>query len=157
MSHSEADELRAALTELALQWEGRIQDAQDKGRHVVSLGAARAEYYRGLAEAYGTVVDELRALLDGEANDDSAEPVHYIAVSEETARTVLKLAGLSTAELRPHKDGTFSLIFLPLQFRSVQEVSSKLQDVADVVILDHGRLSNSNKSFVDFAFRTSPV
>lgn len=157
MSDMQPDDLRAALEELFSQWAARAQDAQDKARHLISLGAARTEYYRGIAETYRAAVDDLRALLDGGQDEPEIEPERYVLVSLDTAQTVLKLAGLTAAELRAHKDGTFSLIFLPLQFRSVQEVTSKLLEVADVVILDHGRLSNTNQSFVDFAFRAPPV
>lgn len=156
MSNLKPDDLRAALEHLSAQWEARAQDAQDQTRHMVTLGAARAEYYRGMAEAYRAVVDELHTLLSGGAEAAEAEEP-YVRVSRDTALTVLKLAGLTAAELHAHKDGTFSLIFLPLQSRSVQEVTSKLLEVADVVILDHGRLTNTTRSFVDFAFRTPPV
>lgn len=159
MNDLQPEDLLAVLEKLAAEWLSRAQDAQDKARNLVNIGAARGEYYRGIADAYGEVMDEIRALLEGDAGEDGdeAEPITFAEVSEDTALTVLKLAGLSAAELHANKDHSFSVMFLPLQFRSIQEVENRLLDVADVVILDHGRLSNSNKSFVDFAFKTPPT
>ncbi|MBI5670906.1 MAG: hypothetical protein HZC41_23180 [Chloroflexi bacterium] len=157
MSDKQPDDLRAALELLLNEWQSRERDAQDKARNLMTIGAARSEYYRGMADAYRVVADELLTLLGGESEESTAPVETYAAVSKDLAQTVLKLAGLSAAELHAHKDDTFSIIFLPLQFRSVQEVESRLLEVADVVILDHGRLPDSNKSFVDFAFKTPPV
>lgn len=157
MSEMQPDEVLAALESLLNEWQSRAQDAQDKARNLTTIGAARSEYYRGMADAYRVVADELLALLEGETEESTAPVETYITVSKDVAQTVLKLAGLSAAELHAHKDDTFSIIFLPLQFRSLEEVESRLLEVADVVILDHGRLPDSNKSFVDFAFKTPPV
>jgi hypothetical protein len=147
----------AALETLIEGWLARAQDAADKAQNLSRIGANRAEFYRGQAEAYRSAAAELRDLLAGESGDLQAAPVEYAQVSLDTAQTVLKLAGLSTAELRAHPDRTFSILFLPLQYRSTGEVAEKLLDVADVEILDSGRLPNTNKSFVDFAFKSPPV
>jgi hypothetical protein len=147
----------AALETLIEDWLARAQDAADKALNLSRIGAGRAEFYRGQAEAYRSAAAELRDLLAGESGDLQAAPVEYAEVGLDTAQTVLKLAGLSTAELRAHPDRTFSILFLPLQYRSTGEVAEKLLDVADVEILDSGRLPNTNKSFVDFAFKSPPV
>ncbi|NWG16409.1 MAG: hypothetical protein HXY41_07215 [Chloroflexi bacterium] len=146
-----------ALEALIEDWLARAQDAADKALNLSRIGASRAEFYRGQADAYRRAAAELRALLADESGEDQAAPVEYAQVSLDTAQTVLKLAGLSAAELRAHPDRTFSILFLPLQFRSVGEVSEMLMDVADVDILDSGRLLDTNKSFVDFAFKSPPV
>lgn len=157
MRDMQPEAILAALESLLDDWQGRVRDAQDKGRNLTTIGALRSEYYRGIADTYDTVLEEIRALLDGESEESTAAIETYATVSADVAQTVLKLAGLSAAELHAHKDDTFSIIFLPLQFRSVQEVEGRLLEVADVIILDHGRLPNTSKSFVDFAFRTPPV
>ncbi|HEX2908487.1 MAG TPA: hypothetical protein VHO69_16565 [Phototrophicaceae bacterium] len=157
MAERPLEDLLVALEALAAQWDKRSKEADAKALNLSRIGASQSELFRGKASAYLELANELRALLANADTEAEAEPVQYAEVSKDTAQTVLKLAGLSAAELHVHKDKTFSIIFLPLQFRSVQEVSDKLLDVADVVILDHGRLSNTNKSFVDFAFKTPPT
>ncbi|MBZ0289647.1 MAG: hypothetical protein K8I30_18640 [Anaerolineae bacterium] len=158
MSESDVtvEEIAAALEALEMKWEGRIAEAQTVIQKL-RIGDPNHSYYRGMIEGYKAALKDLRALLHEPAEAPSAENVEsYALVDRDRMLALLERAGLSINELHAHKDNTFSAVFPPLQVLSFQERIAKLEIVGDVVILDTGRLPNSSKTYIDFAFKTPP-
>jgi|GEM_PF-2211590 len=150
------EDIIAALRALEGQWEtraGEVQAAMQKLR----VADPNRTYYRGLAEGYGAALKDLRALLYPAAGGETAAvDESFVPVSAERARALLERAGLAVSDLHAHKDNSFSAVFAPLQVLSVEERIAKLTSAGDVAILDTGRLPNSNKAYIDFAFRSLP-
>jgi hypothetical protein len=151
------EEIVAALEALEAKWEGRMAEAQ-KVIQKLRIGDPNHSYYRGMIEGYKAALKDLRALLH--EPDETQQPAEiaetYAAVDRDRMLALLERAGLSISELHAHKDNTFSAVFPPLQVLSVEERIAKLETVGAVVILDTGRLPNSSKTYIDFAFRTPP-
>jgi hypothetical protein len=160
MSEPESDvsveEIIAALQGLEAKWDARAIEAS-LAVEKLRVGDPNRVYYRGVAEGYKAALKDLRALLHepAEASVSGAGEV-YAMVDREGALAILERAGLSISDLHAHKDNTFSAVFPPLQVLSVEERIAKLKAIADVAILDTGRLPNSSKTYIDFAFRSPP-
>lgn len=154
------DELMAALVDWQNRWASQIQEATVQSKQVSVQSVHQSYYYRGIAEGLKLALRDLEAVLPppiaGEHQDTLAQAEPFAPVDQETAMAVLKHAGLSVAELQPHNDNSFSAIFSALQLTRLEERITKLSAVADIVVLAQGRLPNSNKSYIDFAFRNAP-
>jgi len=152
--------LRAALGELHAQWLAQSQEAERQGLKLSVGNMQQAFYQRGIAEGLRLALADLQQLLImGQPivpMDTSAEAT-YVIVSREIAASVLAQAGLTVGELHVHNDHTFSAILPPLQALSFEGRIDKLNAIADVIILAQGRLPNSNKAYIDFAFSKHPV
>jgi hypothetical protein len=152
------EEIIAALRALEDRWDARqaeVKTAMQKMR----IGDPNHSHYRGIAEGYKEVLKDLRVLLyePAEAKADEQVVEVYTAVDRDRALALLERAGLSISDLHAHKDNTFSAVFAPLQVLTVEERIAKLTTMGDVAILDTGRLPNSNKAYIDFAFRSPPL
>lgn len=154
------DELMAALSEWQNRWARRVQEAITQSQQVSVQSVHQSYYYRGIAEGLRLALRDLEAVLPSSSAqqelDVATQPEVFAAVDEETAIAHLKGAGLSVAELQAHTDNSFSAIFSPLQLMPLEERVSKLSALANIVVLDQGSLPNSNKSYIDFAFRSAP-
>lgn len=150
------DELTAALAALEAKWEMRVGETQQAIRKL-RIGDPNHSYYRGIAEGYKAALKDLRALMHEPDETQPAEAAEtYVAVDRGRALKVLDRAGLSITDLHVHKDNTFTAVFAPLQVLSMDERITRLMSAADVAILDTGRLPNTNKAYIDFAFRSAP-
>jgi hypothetical protein len=149
------EEIVAALQALEDKWDTRAAEAQS-ALQKLRVGDPNRSYYRGVAEGYKAALKDLRTLLHEPAEAAENPGESYIAVDRDQALKVLERAGLSIIDLHAHKDNTFSAVFAPLQVLTFEERIAKLTGAADVVILDQGRLPNSNKAYIDFAFRSPP-
>jgi hypothetical protein len=154
------DELIVALVDWQNRWASRIQEATTQSQQVSVQSVHQSYYYRGVAEGLKVALRDLQTVLPASnetQNVEAAPQVEPFApVDQETAAAVLKSAGLSVAELQRHSDNSFSAIFSALQLTRLEERITKLSAVADIVVLAQGRLPNSNKSYIDFAFRNTP-
>ena len=120
----------------------------------------QAFYQRGIAEGLRIALADVQQLLvtgQSIAPTETTSEVSYVVVSREIAASVLAQAGLTVGELHEHHDHTFSAILPPLQALSFEGRIDKLNAIADVVILAQGRLPNSNKAYIDFAFSKHPI
>jgi hypothetical protein len=149
------EEIVAALQNLEVKWEQRMGEVQAAAQKLHGGDPNRA-YYRGVTEGYKAALTDLQALLHEPAEAKGNPGESYIAVDRDQAAKMLERAGLSIIDLHAHKDNTFSAVFAPLQVLTFDERIAKLTGAADVVILDQGRLPNSNKAYIDFAFRSPP-
>lgn len=149
------EEIVAALQALEDKWDTRAAEAQS-ALQKLRVGDPNRVYYRGVAEGYKAALTDLRALLHEPAAAKISTGESYIAVHRDQAAKFLERAGLSVIDLHAHKDNTFSAVFAPLQVLTFEERIAKLTGAADVVILDQGRLPNSSKAYIDFAFRSPP-
>jgi hypothetical protein len=149
------EEIVAALQGLEDKWDTRAAEAQS-ALQKLRVGDPNRTYYRGVAEGYKAALKDLRALLHEPAAAKVNSGESYIAVDRDQAVKVLERAGLSVIDLHAHKDNTFSAVFAPLQVLTFEERIAKLSGAADVVILAQGRLPNSSKAYIDFAFRSPP-
>jgi hypothetical protein len=151
------EELIAALGMLYEKWDTRARESLAYAEKLRSADTHHAHYYQGISQGYQAALEDLRALLYGPGEADPAiGPEQYIPLDDDTVLAVLEHAGLAITDLHTHKDNTFSAVFAPLQVLSFEERIAKLTSVADVAILDYGRLPNSNKPYIDFAFRSPP-
>jgi hypothetical protein len=160
MSESESkvtpQEIIAALGALEAKWDARAVEAS-LAVEKLRVGDPNRVYYRGVAEGLKIALKDLRALLHEPAEAPVVGDAEtYAAVDRERALAIMEQAGLSISDLHAHKDNTFSAVFPPLQVLSFDERIAKLMAVAEVVILDTGRLPNSSKTYIDFAFRSPP-
>jgi hypothetical protein len=151
-------ELLSVLRDLTERWEIRVKEA---AAHAVKMrvgNSHHAYYYRGIGDGYKAALADLRALFEQptETIPTNNALETYVKISEETVLAVLKRAGLAINELQAHSDLTFSAIFSPLQMLSFEDRIAKLTGVADIAVLAYGRLPDSNKAYVDFAFRSAP-
>jgi hypothetical protein len=149
------EEIIAALQNLEAKWEQRMGEVQAVVQKLHGGDPNRA-YYRGMGDGYKAVLKDLRLLLHEPTEAEASPAENYIAVERDRALKMLERAGLSIIDLHAHKDNTFSAVFAPLQVLTFDERIAKLTGAADVVILDQGRLPNSNKAYIDFAFRSPP-
>lgn len=156
MSDSQA--LLKSLHELVARWDAAIREAEATARDRRFTNSPDAYRYTGVAEGLRTALQDVQALLNpgNTVVESSDTPEEYTVVNESVALAVLKRAGLMVAELIAHKDHTFSAVFSPFIVTTFEERIAKLSGVADVVILDYGRLPNNNRSYIDFAFRSPP-
>ncbi|MEO8611020.1 MAG: hypothetical protein ABI690_24195 [Chloroflexota bacterium] len=161
MSEPEADvsieEIIAALQGLEAKWDSRVIEAS-LAIEKLRVADPNRTFYRGMAEGYKAALKDLRALLHEPAETSVAGDTGeiYAAVNRDRALAIVEQAGLSISDLHAHNDNTFSAIFPPLQVLSFDERIAKLMAVAEVAILDTGRLPNSSKTYIDFAFKSPP-
>jgi hypothetical protein len=161
MSEPESDvsieEIIAALQGLEAKWDARAIEAS-LAVEKLRAGDPNRTYYRGVAEGLKIALKDLRALVHEPAEASAAVESGeiYAVVDRERALALMEQAGLSISDLHAHKDNTFSAVFPPLQVLSFDERIAKLKTTGDVVILDTGRLPNSSKIYIDFAFRSPP-
>jgi hypothetical protein len=150
------DEILTALRGLEATWEKRAAESQAMVQKL-RIGDPNQSYYRGMAEAYKAALKDLRGLLNpGEVASPVAAEEHYIPVNRERVRLLLERAGLTVNDLHAHKDNTFSAVFAPLQVLTMDERIVKITSLGDVAILDTGKLPNTSKPYIDFAFRSAP-
>lgn len=149
------DALLAALREISEKWLAKSQEADKQGRPLGVGNIQQALYQRGIAEGLRLALADIQGLL---ATDEPAvkptPQASYAYVTREAALALLGQAGIHITELHQHEDNTFSAMLPPLQVFSFEERLDKLQTIADIVILAKGKLPNTNKSYVDFAFNT---
>ena len=151
-------EIIAVLQGLEAKWDARAIEAS-LAIEKLRVADPNRTYYRGLADGLKIALKDLRALLNKpvEAIVAGDSGGIYAAVDRDRALAIMEQAGLSISNLHAHKDNTFSAVFPPLQVLSFDERIAKMKTVGDVVILDTGRLPNSSKTYIDFAFRSPPI
>ncbi len=149
------EEIAAALQALEAKWERRVGEVQAAMRKLQGGDPNRA-YYRGIAEGYKAALKDLQVLLHEPVEASVPASESYVAVGRDVVLKLLERAGLSITDLHAHKDNTFSAVFAPLQVLTFEERIAKLTSAVDVIILDQGRLPNTNKAYIDFAFRSPP-
>lgn len=147
--------LRAALRALEAKWLAQSQEADLQGKRLSVGNMQQAFYQRGIAEGLRLALADVQKLIgnDEQAAEQTSEAT-YAFVTREAALALLGQAGIHITELHQHEDHTFSAILPPLQVFSFEERLDKLRATADIIILAVGKLPNSNKSYVDFAFIT---
>ncbi len=148
--------ISAALDKLSAGWLAQAQKAEQQGRQLSVGNIQQAFYQRGIAEGLRVAVTDLKILLEhpgSETVNEVNEPIEFKQVSREAALALLIRAGLKTNELHIHSDHSFSAILPPLQAISFEDHLDKLTELADVIILAQGRLPNSSKAYIGFAFR----
>jgi hypothetical protein len=154
--HDPQDNLIFALRELTKKWVNQAQEADQKGRQMGIGNVQQALYQRGIAEGLRVALADIEALLTGDDQmPDETILESYSVITRDEALALLGQIGLHISELHQHKDQTFSAILAPLQVLTFEERVHKLSGIADVIILAKGRLPNSTKAYIDFAFRKS--
>jgi len=147
--------LLAALRELSEKWLAKSQEADKQGRQNGVRNIQQALYQRGIAEGLRLAVADIEALLASDTPKPEPMPqASYAYVKREAALALLGQVGIHITELHQHEDNTFSAMLPPLQVFSFEERLDKLRLSADIVILAKGKLPNTNKAYVDFAFNS---
>ncbi len=149
--------LRTLLRELQAKWLAQSQEADLQGKRLSVGSMQQAFYQRGIAEGLRLALADVQKLSAKNAENATIAVTDesYVFVTSEAALALLGEAGIHITELHQHEDHTFSAILPPLQVFSFEERLDKLRATADIIILATGKLPNSNKSYVDFAFTTA--
>lgn len=149
------EDLLAALRELSDIWLEKSQEADKQGRQLGVGNIQQALYQRGIAEGLRLALADIQGLIANEEPAVKQTPqASYAYVKREAALALLGQAGIHITELHQHEDNTFSAMLPPLQVFSFEERLEKLRLSADIVILATGKLPNTNKAYVDFAFNS---
>ncbi len=148
-----SNELWTALRELSNQLLKKSQEADKQSRQLSFSNVQQAAYQRGLAEGLRIALADLKQIIESdEPTPEQDVDESYSYVTREAALALLGQAGIHISELHQHEDNTFSAILPPLQVFAFEERLEKLGGSADIIILAKGKLPNSNKAYVDFAF-----
>lgn len=148
-----SNELWTALRELSNQLLKKSQEADKQSRQLSFSNVQQAAYQRGLAEGLRIALADLKQIIESdEPTPEQDVDESYSYVTREAALALLGQAGIHISELHQHEDNTFSAILPPLQVFAFEERLEKLRGSADIIILAKGKLPNSNKAYVDFAF-----
>jgi hypothetical protein len=152
-------DLDAHLRRLMDVWAERAAEARHKMEQARYTDPNTAYRLRGASDAYLAAIADVEALLLGP--EQPTQPImpilSFLPVKREVALAALQRAGLLVAELQPHADHSFSLVFSPLQVSPFAERIARLEQVAQVQVLDYGRLPGSNRTYLDFGFLTPPA
>lgn len=149
------DESRiAALIE---QWAARQREARKRSRSEHVGDAQTAYYYRGVSDTCQQVIDELMALVDAESFQKEPSTADYLPVSHQEADALLARVGLYPRSLSQHSDHAFTATFSRLQpITQTQRLRLLAEADSRLVILDEGKLPDTNDPFIDFAFVDKP-
>lgn len=158
--HPQLDALMATLEDWKSRWAQRVQEATRQSQQISVQSVHQSYYYRGIAEGLKLALRDLETLFPTSESTHNPNP-HLIPevfaeVDHATAMVLLQQVGLSVTELQQHNDHSFSAIFSSIQLNSLDDRAAKLRQSTDVVVLAQGRLPNSSKSYIDFAFRSVP-
>jgi hypothetical protein len=154
-----SDPLDAHLRRLMDVWAERAAEARRKMEQARYSDPNLAYRQRGLNDAYLAVIADVEALfVSPEQPTQPALPMlAFVAVQPAVALAALQRAGLLVTELKPHPDHSFTVVFSPLQVSSFDDRIARLESIAQVQVLDYGRLPGSNRAYLDFGFLTPPV
>lgn len=143
----------AEIAALIEQWQSRLREARERSRSESVGSVQTAYYYRGVSETYQQVIADLHALLDAAIPAGTPPAAEYLPVGEAAVRDLLARAGLYPRSLHAHADHAFTAVFSRLQpITQEQRLRALTEADARIIILDEGRLSDSNEPFIDFAF-----
>jgi hypothetical protein len=141
----------AALFEV---WEARAHEARERSRSDRVGDVQTAYYYKGVSDTYQQIMGEVKALFDTEAQA-AAAPIAYLPVTAQEVGDLLTGAGLYPRALTVHTDHAFTAVFSRLQPLSQEQRLRLLAETTpSIVILDYGKLADTNEPFIDFAFRS---
>lgn len=151
-------DLNAALRQLAAEWKALAQKADQQGRQLSVSNIQQAFYKRGLAEGLKRAQVAVQKLLDTkvETPTTQTEPEEFVPRHREAVLSLLMRSGLKIHQLHMHNDNSYSLILPTLQSMVYDEEMAQLAAAPNVIILAHGKLPNSTKAYIDFAFRKPP-
>jgi hypothetical protein len=167
------DNLIEELKALANRWVLKARDHNSESKtRTGAQDMTNAFYHKGLAEGYHKAALDLATLLKGAGETtrttstseqpaaqsqpaEKAEPeVIYAPVSAEDAGYILNYAGVTPRDLNRHKDNAFTAVFSRWQPISDAERVALIKSADPrIMILESGRLRDSNDPFIDFAFR----
>ncbi|MCA0456307.1 MAG: hypothetical protein LCI00_20180 [Chloroflexi bacterium] len=154
------DELRTALQGLLDDWAAQAQKAARQGQQIGMSNIQQSFYQRGLAEGFKRAHIGLKTLLETpqveEVPVQPVETVEYERREHEAVLALLIRTGISTNDLHSHSDNSYSVFLSMLQSVRADELMEKLAAEPYVIVLAHGKLPNSNKVYIDFAFRPRP-
>jgi hypothetical protein len=159
------DEFIEALKSLANRWVNQARDhARDSKSNPNDM--RMSTYHRATAEVLHKSAMELAEVIKkaGDAPAPSAtaapkaEPVppaaQYARVELREVMQVLDYAGVMARDITPHKDNAFTAVFSRWQPLSDQERLDKIKSAdGRIVILDSGKLKDTQDPYVDFAFK----
>lgn len=145
---------QSIIADMIDQWESLAHDARERSRTERTGDAYTAYYYKGVADTCQHVIDQLRTLLDtGDVAAPSAS-VEYMPVSEQAVNDLLVQIGLYPRTLHVHADHVFTAVFSRLQPISQDQRIQALNEAdARIIVLDYGKLPDTNDPYIDFAFR----
>lgn len=151
--------LQTSLQAVAQKWEQRAQEAAANAANMRTNNANEAYFQRGIANAYAAAVQDIQELLTGgedqHAQSDAAGV--FVPVRREQVERMIQRAGLNLGKLYQHDDQTFSAIFPKMPPMTLEQRMSKLTTACGtIIILESGRLPNTQEPYIDFGFTALP-
>jgi hypothetical protein len=152
-----------ALEELAERWDAAARQAQAAGAPLRMTDPNKA-YYRGVASTWEAAARELRAGLGTAQQDNEPQtaiqenPHLFVPVSRALVEKVLERAGLRYSNLyEDKKEHVFSVIFSTMPTMLMNDRIFRLTRACEsVIVLENGRLPNTQEPFIDFGFTAPP-
>jgi hypothetical protein len=151
--------MQSALQALATKWGQRVQEAAANAADARLNNAEEAYFYRGIANAYSTAAQDIRELLSGgeDQHVESDAAGLFVPVARDQVEKVMQHAGLTLGRLFQHDDLTFSAIFPKIPPLSLEQRMTKLVTACEtIIILESGRLPNTQEPYIDFGFTAPP-
>jgi hypothetical protein len=149
---------QTAIADMIDQWENLARDARARSRTERTGDAYTAYYYKGVADTCQHVLDQLRMLLDTGEVVVPVPTADYMPVSEQSVNELLSSIGLYPRTLHVHADHVFTAVFSRLQpISQDQRIQALNQADSRIVVLDYGKLPDTNDPYIDFAFRETDV
>ena len=149
---------QSAIADMIDQWETLAHDARARSRSERVGDVQTAYYYKGVADTCQQVIDHLRMLLGADEVAVSTSSADYVPVGEQAVNDLLTHIGLYPRALHVHADHVFTAVFSRLQpISQDQRIQAINEADSRIVILDYGKLPDSNDPYIDFAFRELDV
>jgi len=151
--------LGAALHTVIQKWEQRAQEAAANAATQRTNNSNEAYFQRGIANAYAAAAQDVQELMSGGADEraESDAAGVFVPVRREQVEQVIQRAGLNLAKLYQNDEHIFSAIFPKMPPMSLEQRMNKMTAACgSIIILESGRLPNTQEPYIDFGFTAPP-
>jgi hypothetical protein len=152
--------MQVTLQAVATKWEQRAQEAAANAADARLNNTNETHFYRGIANAYSGAAQDIRELLTGgeDQHVESDAAGLFVSVTRGQVEKVMQRAELTFNKLYQHDDSTFSAIFPKIPPLSLEQRMTKLATACEtIIILESGRLPNTQEPYIDFGFTAPPT
>lgn len=148
------DDLRDQLAALREHWRKAAEDARLQSQNLRASDIYTGYFHQGAMKTYQQVIADLDALLDDDTPEVETETIRYLEADLNAAYALMQEAQLFPREINKHADGAFTVVFSRLQpTTQARRIDALTAADPRVIILDHGKLADTQDPFIDFAFR----
>lgn len=140
------------------KWETRAQEALTK-RTSARADAHTSYAQKAIADTYKAAARDVRELLESGVDLNAAQdaPQVFVAVTRRHVERLLDKAGMKYTAIYEDKGHVFTVIFPKMPPILSDDRIARLKAVTNtLVILESGRLPDTDQPFLDFAFNAMP-